>query len=52
MAYEAICTSSDGILDQKYLKTIWQQHQDGILDKSPQLWSVLMFRKWKEAFQA
>jgi asparagine synthase (glutamine-hydrolysing) len=52
MAYEAICNTSDGILDQKYLKTIWHQHQDGILDKSPQLWSVLMFRKWKEAFQA
>ena len=52
MAYEAICNASDGILDQKYLKTIWQQHQEGILDKSPQLWSVLMFRKWKETFQA
>jgi asparagine synthase (glutamine-hydrolysing) len=52
MAYEAICNSSDGLLNQTYLKAIWQQHQDGIVDRSPQLWSVLMFRKWKETFQA
>lgn len=52
MAHEALFDSSDGILDQGYLKKVWSQHQEGILDKSPQLWSVLMFRKWKKAFKA
>jgi len=52
LAYEAICNTCDGILDQHHLKTIWKQHQDGLLDRSPQLWSVLMFRKWKETFSA
>lgn len=51
MAYESICNTRDGILDQGYLRRIWQQHQEGVLDRSPQLWSVLMFRKWKETFQ-
>jgi asparagine synthase (glutamine-hydrolysing) len=50
MAYEAIVTAKDGILDQNYLKKIWEQHQKGYYDRSAHLWSVLMFRKWKETF--
>jgi len=44
--------SSDGILDHGFLRTIWNQHQRGHYDRSAHLWSVLMYRKWKEAFGA
>jgi hypothetical protein len=34
------------------LKTIWDQHQKRVYDRSAHLWSVLMFRKWRNAFPA
>jgi len=49
-AYECIFGNHDGILDHKFLKTIWQQHQSGHYNRSAHLWSVLMFRKWQETF--
>jgi asparagine synthase (glutamine-hydrolysing) len=52
LAHEALFGSNDGILEPKYLKTIWDQHQRGTYDRSQHLWAVLMFRKWKEAFAA
>ena len=51
MAYDAIMSSDDGILDRNYLSKIWKQHQSGSFDRSAYLWSVLMFRKWQETFQ-
>jgi asparagine synthase (glutamine-hydrolysing) len=50
--YEALFSRTDGILDQQYLKKIWNQHQKGRYDRSAHLWSVLMFRKWQEKFEA
>ena len=50
LAYDALFTSNDGILSPLFLKKIWRQHQKGQYDRSAHLWSVLMFRKWKEAF--
>ena len=52
MAYEAIFSSPDGILDPVFLKRVWDQHQKGYYDRSAHLWAVLMFRKWKEKFEA
>jgi asparagine synthase (glutamine-hydrolysing) len=52
MAEEALFGAADGILDQKFLKKVWTQHQKNQYDRSSHLWAVLMFRKWKEAFQA
>ncbi len=52
MAYSAICSMDDGYLDQRYLKKLWEQHQKGHYDRSAHLWTVLMFRKWKETFVA
>jgi asparagine synthase (glutamine-hydrolysing) len=49
---DALFGSSDGILDPKFLKKIWTEHQQGTYDRSQQLWAVLMFRKWKDAFGA
>jgi asparagine synthase (glutamine-hydrolysing) len=52
MAEEALFGTADGILDQVFLKKVWTQHQKNQYDRSSHLWAVLMFRKWKEAFQA
>ncbi|HST79045.1 MAG TPA: asparagine synthase-related protein, partial [Verrucomicrobiae bacterium] len=52
MAYENIVDKSDGILDPKMLKKIWNQHQSGQFDRSAYLWAVLMYRKWSTAFPA
>lgn len=49
-AYDAIIQDEDGILDTGYLRKIWKQHQSGTFDRSAYLWSVLMFRKWQQAF--
>jgi asparagine synthase (glutamine-hydrolysing) len=50
LTYEALFSTDDGILDRAFLKNIWDQHQKGTYDRSAHLWSVLMFRKWREAF--
>ena len=52
VAYEAIFSTSDGILNRNHLERIWKQHQSGRVDRSPQLWSVLMYSKWKQTFKA
>jgi asparagine synthase (glutamine-hydrolysing) len=49
-AYKAVIQEEDGILDRGYLEKIWKQHQAGTFDRSAYLWSVLMFRKWQQAF--
>ena len=52
MAYDAIFSSADdGLLDRRFLKMIWDQHQQRRYDRSAHLWTVLMFQKWKETFQ-
>jgi asparagine synthase (glutamine-hydrolysing) len=50
VAHEAIFSHDDGILNQAYLKRIWNEHQRGTFDRSAHLWSVLMYRKWRETF--
>jgi asparagine synthase (glutamine-hydrolysing) len=52
MAHDTLFSSPDGILDQAYLKKIWDDHQSVRHDRSAYLWSVLMFRKWKATFAA
>jgi asparagine synthase (glutamine-hydrolysing) len=52
MAEKTLFDSNDGILDPAFLRKIWNQHQRGHHDRSAHLWSVLMFRKWKETFAA
>lgn len=52
MAEDALFGEPDGILDPGFLRKIWNQHQRMQYDRSPHLWAVLMFRKWKEAFNA
>ena len=53
LAYElVVARNTDGILDRNYLSQIWEQHQAGTFDRSAYLWTVLMFRKWQQVFQA
>jgi asparagine synthase (glutamine-hydrolysing) len=50
MARHTILETEDGILDQRFLRKIWDQHQKGSYDRSALLWAVLMFRKWHQTF--
>jgi len=52
MAYDIIVGTKDDILDQRFLKKIWDQHQKNYYDRSALLWATLMFRKWREVFRA
>jgi asparagine synthase (glutamine-hydrolysing) len=47
-----LTTNHDDILNRKYLSEIWKQHQMKQFDRSAYLWTVLMFRKWQQVFQA
>jgi len=50
MAHEIILKTEDGILDNRFLRKIWDQHQRGTYDRSALLWATLMFRKWHQTF--
>ncbi len=50
LAHEAIFESPDGILDIRFLRKMWDQHQKKVYDRSAHLWAVLMYRKWQKAF--
>jgi len=52
LAHEAIFSRDDGVLDPKYLRRIWDEHQSGTSDRSSHLWAVLMYREWHEKFQS
>ena len=52
VAYSTLFDNADGILDQGFLKAIWNQHQKGLYNRSQHLWAVMMFRRWKTAFAA
>jgi asparagine synthase (glutamine-hydrolysing) len=52
MAHEIIVKTTDGILEPRFLKKIWEQHQKGYYDRSALLWATLMFRKWQQTFRA
>jgi asparagine synthase (glutamine-hydrolysing) len=51
-ARPALLESDDAILNPSYVRKIWDQHQKGTFDRSAYLWTVLMFRAWKNKFQA
>jgi asparagine synthase (glutamine-hydrolysing) len=52
MAHEIIVGTKDNILDQRFLRRIWTQHQKEQYDRSALLWATLMFRKWQQSFSA
>jgi asparagine synthase (glutamine-hydrolysing) len=51
LAYDALFSSDDDVLNRKYLRKIWDQHQSRRVDRSACLWSVLMYLNWKKVFQ-
>ena len=52
MAYDIIVATKDNLLDQRFLRKIWDQHQKNYYDRSALLWATLMFRKWQQVFRA
>jgi asparagine synthase (glutamine-hydrolysing) len=50
MAYEIIVQTKDGILEPRFLRKIWDEHQKGYCDRSALMWATLMFRKWQQTF--
>jgi asparagine synthase (glutamine-hydrolysing) len=37
----------DGLIDRAALAACWNEHVDGRADRSPLLWSALMFLAWR-----
>lgn len=50
LAHQVILETEDGILDKRFLRRIWDEHQKGYYDRSALLWTTLMFRKWRQVF--
>ncbi len=42
--------SGSNVWNEAIVKRIWQEHQNGIRDRSTELWSLLMFRLWERQF--
>jgi asparagine synthase (glutamine-hydrolysing) len=51
-AYEGLFGRPDELLNRPFLTRCWTQHQRGQRDWSALLWSVLMFRTWREVYKA
>ena len=41
-----------GLLDERQVSRMWQQHVTGRFDRSQHLWSVLMFQAWLDSVEA
>lgn len=41
----------DGYLDDRVVASRWRQHSSGAMDWSPNLWGLLMFQAWLEAWE-
>src|SRR5437773_10978523 len=39
LAHQAILETDDGILDRRFLRKIWDEHQKGYYDRSALLWA-------------
>jgi asparagine synthase (glutamine-hydrolysing) len=51
MAYDTIFSAPDEVLDSRFMRIMWEQHQKGTHDRSAVLWGILMYRKWQELFR-
>ncbi|HVH70641.1 MAG TPA: asparagine synthase (glutamine-hydrolyzing), partial [Candidatus Dormibacteraeota bacterium] len=51
MAEEMLFDEKEDLLDTKYLRRIWSEHQNGTRDRAAHLWCVLMFRQWQNTFR-
>jgi asparagine synthase (glutamine-hydrolysing) len=40
----------EGIVNEPTIKSLWQEHQSGLRDRSTELWTLLMFRLWERQF--
>jgi asparagine synthase (glutamine-hydrolysing) len=51
-AHTAIFGRRDDVLNERFVKSCWNEHQRGFRDWSALLWCVLMFRTWQEVYRA
>jgi len=49
---DVLFRGNDQLLNDAFLKSCWNQHQQGRRDWSALLWCTLMFRAWQEADKA
>jgi len=51
LAYSTLFDTKDGILNQSYLRNVWDRHQAKVRDLSGFLWGAFVFRQWQKLFQ-
>ena len=51
VADSILSRSDDGILEQRAVNRMWEEHQRGWRNRSTELWAILMFRLWQEKIQ-
>ncbi len=51
VADSILSQSDDGILEQRAVNRLWEEHQRGWRNRSTELWAILMFRLWQEKIQ-
>ena len=44
--------NGEHFLESSTVKKIWNEHQNGLRDRSTELWSLLIFRMWQKSFLA
>jgi asparagine synthase (glutamine-hydrolysing) len=42
--------AKDGLLEARFVSSLWDRHQSGLHDFSRPLWAILMFRMWQRNF--
>ncbi len=52
VAHESLFGQSDELLNQKFVRSCWDQHQRRQRDWSALLWCILMYREWREVAKA
>jgi len=51
LAYATLFDRNDGILNQAYVRDVWDRHQAGTRGLSGFLWCAFVFRQWQKLFQ-
>jgi asparagine synthase (glutamine-hydrolysing) len=51
-AHDALFADRDDLVDERFVRNCWDQHQRGYRDWSALLWCVLMYREWRSVAKA
>jgi asparagine synthase (glutamine-hydrolysing) len=51
LAHSVIFSPNQGaVVKESTIKRVWHEHQNGLRDRSTELWALLMFRLWERRF--